>query len=87
MPAFLPDVLVSDIGMPEEDGYALIRRVRTLAPQEGGGTPAMALTAYARPEDRLKALMAGFQVHTAKPVDATELLALVATLAGRAGNV
>ena len=81
-----PDVLVSDIGMPGEDGYALIRKVRALAPEQGGSTPAVALTAYARTEDRLKALMAGFQVHAVKPVDATELLALVATLAGRTSN-
>ena len=81
-----PDVMVSDIGMPGEDGYSLIRRVRALGPEHGGNTPAIALTAYARAEDRLKALMAGFQVHASKPVDATELLVLVATLVGRAGN-
>ena len=78
-----PDVLVSDIGMPEEDGYSLIRRVRALGPEHGGNTPAIALTAYARSEDRLKIIMAGFQIHVAKPVDAVELLALVASLAGR----
>ncbi len=81
-----PEVLVSDIGMPQEDGYSLIRKIRALAPEHGGSTPAIALTAYARAEDRLKALMAGFQVHAAKPVDATELLVLVATLVGRADN-
>ena len=78
-----PDVLVSDIGMPEEDGYALIRRVRAL--EAGGDVPAIAVTAYARSEDRLKAILAGFQMHVSKPVDATELLALVASLAGRTG--
>ena len=78
-----PDVLISDIGMPEEDGYGLIRRVRALKPEEGGHTPAIALTAYARTEDRLKAILAGFQVHVTKPVDAAELLAFVASLAGR----
>lgn len=78
-----PDVLVSDIGMPEEDGYTLIRRVRALPAEQGGNTPAVALTAYARSEDRLKAIMAGFQNHLAKPVEAAELLALVATLVGR----
>ena len=78
-----PDVLVSDIGMPGEDGYALIRQVRALAPEQGGNTPAIALTAYARSEDRLKVILAGFQIHMAKPVEAAELLALVASLAGR----
>ena len=78
-----PDVLVSDIGMPGEDGYALIRRVRTLHPQSGGLTPAVALTAYARAEDRMKAILAGFQMHVAKPVEAAELLTMVASLAGK----
>ncbi len=81
-----PDVLVSDIGMPGEDGYALIRRVRALPRDQGGATPAMALTAYARSEDRQKVIIAGFQLHLAKPVEAGELLALVASLAGRTGN-
>ena len=78
-----PDVLVSDIGMPEEDGYALIRRVRALDPQSGGLTPAVALTAYARSEDRMKAILAGFQMHVSKPVEAAELLTMVASLAGK----
>ncbi len=82
-----PDVLVSDIGMPEEDGYSLIRRVRALGPEHGGSIPALALTAYARSEDRLKTIMAGFQIHVAKPVDTVELLALVASLAGRTGGL
>ena len=81
-----PEVLVSDIGMPEEDGYSLIRRVRALGPEHGGHVPAIALTAYARAEDRLKTIMAGFQVHLAKPVDTRELLALVASLAGRTAS-
>ena len=81
-----PDVLVSDIGMPGEDGYALIRRVRALPTQAGGDVPAVALTAYARSEDRLKAIMAGFQMHLAKPVEAAELLAQVVSLAGRMSN-
>ena len=81
-----PEVLVSDIGMPEEDGYSLIRRVRALGPEHGGHVPAIALTAYARAEDRLKTIMAGFQVHLAKPVDTMELLALVASLAGRTAS-
>ena len=78
-----PDVLVSDIGMPGEDGFSLIRRVRALAADQGGKVPAVALTAYARSEDRLKVILEGFQAHLAKPVEAAELLALVASLAGR----
>ena len=79
------DVLVSDIGMPEEDGYALIRQVRALEAERGGTIPAVALTAYARSEDRMKAVMAGFQMHVTKPVEPAELLTMVASLAGRAG--
>jgi CheY-like chemotaxis protein len=78
-----PTVLVSDIGMPGEDGLSLIRRVRKLDDTSAGATPALALTAYARSEDRMAALLAGFQMHTAKPVEAPELLAMVASLAGR----
>jgi signal transduction histidine kinase/PAS domain-containing protein len=77
------DVLVSDIGMPGEDGHALIRRIRALGAEAGGDIPAVALTAYARPEDRAKALRAGFQRHTVKPIDPVELFSLVARLAGR----
>jgi CheY-like chemotaxis protein/anti-sigma regulatory factor (Ser/Thr protein kinase) len=80
-----PHVLVSDIGMPGEDGYSLIRRVRALGPGKGGDVPAVALTAYARAEDRVKAVLAGFQMHVAKPVEPAELIAMVASLAGRAG--
>jgi signal transduction histidine kinase/ActR/RegA family two-component response regulator len=76
-----PDVLVSDIGMPGEDGYSLIRRVRALPADEGGTIPAMALTAYARSEDRVQALRGGFQMHAVKPVEPAELLAMVASLA------
>ncbi len=79
-----PQVLVSDIGMPGEDGYALIRRVRALEQEEGGRTPAIALTAYARAEDRVNAIMAGFDMHVAKPVEPAELIAMVASLAARA---
>ncbi|HSU69123.1 MAG TPA: ATP-binding protein [Tepidisphaeraceae bacterium] len=78
-----PSVLVSDIGMPHEDGYALIRAVRALDPAQGGQTPAVALTAYARSEDRVRALHHGFQMHVAKPVEPTELLTVIAALAGR----
>ncbi len=77
------DVLVSDVGMPGQDGYDLIRQVRALPPEQGGNTPAVALTAYARSEDRLKVILAGFQMHMAKPVEAAELLAQVASLTGR----
>jgi signal transduction histidine kinase/ActR/RegA family two-component response regulator len=78
-----PDVLVSDIGMPGEDGYALIRRVRALGAERGGQVPAVALTAYAKGEDTTRALSAGYQVHLPKPVEPTELATAVATLAGR----
>ncbi len=78
------DVLVSDIGMPGEDGHELIRQVRLLKPAEGRDTPAVALTAYARVEDRAKAIGAGFERHAAKPVEAAELIALVAALANKA---
>jgi PAS domain S-box-containing protein len=78
-----PDVLVSDIGMPGEDGYSLMRRVRALPADRGGETPAVALTAYARPEDRIKAVLAGFQHHVTKPAEPVELITMVASLAGR----
>ncbi|MEO7724589.1 MAG: PAS domain S-box protein [Chthoniobacterales bacterium] len=81
--AVRPDVIISDIGMPGEDGYSLIQRVRTLAPNEGGTVPAIALTAYARAEDRMRAVLAGFQMHISKPVEVAELLAMVASLTGR----
>jgi len=78
-----PDILLSDLGMPGEDGYSLIKRVRSLPPEQGGNTPAAALTAYARVEDRMKVLRAGFQIHLPKPVEPAELVAVVANLAGR----
>ena len=78
-----PHVLVSDIGMPDEDGYALIRQVRALPPDAGGKIPSLALTAYARMEDRTRALLAGFQMHVPKPIDPTELVVLLANLADR----
>ena len=78
-----PDVLISDIEMPGEDGYSLIRRVRALDPAKGGRTPAIALTAYGRREDRLNAISAGFSMHVPKPVDPVELTTLVAGLALR----
>ncbi|MFO0601525.1 MAG: PAS domain S-box protein [Polyangiales bacterium] len=78
----VPDVLISDIGMPDASGYELIRRIRALPPEKGGLVPAVALTAYASMSDRTRALMEGFQNHVAKPTDPQELLAAVATLAG-----
>jgi signal transduction histidine kinase len=77
-----PDVLVSDIGMPDVSGYALMRRVRGLPGARGGKTPAIALTAYARAEDGRRAFAAGFQAHVTKPIDPEGLVALVANLAG-----
>ena len=73
----IPDIVVSDIGMPLEDGYGLIRRIRALPPERGGRVPAIALTAYARAEDRTRALLAGFKAHVPKPIDLAELLAVI----------
>jgi len=78
-----PDVVVSDIEMPEENGYDLIRRLRGLPEERGGRIPAAALTAYARAEDRIRALRAGFQHHVTKPVQPAELVAVVASLVRR----
>jgi PAS domain S-box-containing protein len=79
----LPDMILSDIGMPGQDGYEFIRKVRALGPERGGRTPAAALTAFARAEDRTRALRAGYQTHVSKPVEPTELTAVVASLANR----
>lgn len=78
-----PAVVVSDIGMPEMDGYEFIRNVRRLPAAEGGNTPAIALTAFARSVDRTRAMIAGYQIHLSKPIEPQELLATVAILAGR----
>jgi signal transduction histidine kinase/DNA-binding response OmpR family regulator len=83
LPVDRPDVLVSDIAMPDEDGYSLIRQIRRLRVEDGGETPAIALTAYAREEDRARAIAEGFQSHLAKPVDPRDLLARVAHFSGR----
>ena len=80
-----PDVLLCDIAMPGVDGYALIRRIRALPPDQGGRIPAAALTAHARAEDRRRTLLAGFNLHVPKPVDPEELLAVVASLGGWRG--
>ncbi|WP_071880850.1 PAS domain S-box protein [Geitlerinema sp. PCC 7407] len=78
-----PDALLSDVGMPLEDGYSLIRRIRALPADRGGGIPAAAVTAYAREEDRRQAIAAGFQLHVAKPIEPRKLVATVAKLVGR----
>jgi CheY-like chemotaxis protein len=78
-----PHVLITDIGMPVADGYELLRRVRQLGPARGGRVPAIAVTAFARSEDRTRALRSGFMVHVSKPVDPSELVATVAAVAGR----
>ncbi|HEV3193844.1 MAG TPA: ATP-binding protein, partial [Polyangiaceae bacterium] len=80
--SFGPDVLVSDIGMPEEDGYTLLRKIRALPAVQGGRTQALALTAYASEGDQLRAFAAGFQTHMAKPVRPGDLVTAVANLAG-----
>ncbi|HEU4873562.1 MAG TPA: ATP-binding protein [Pyrinomonadaceae bacterium] len=79
-----PDILISDLGMPDEDGYSLISKIRALPDERGGQIPAAALTAYARAEDRMRVLRSGFQFHLPKPVDSAELVTVVASLAGRA---
>jgi signal transduction histidine kinase/CheY-like chemotaxis protein len=79
----IPDVLISDIGMAGENGYELIKKVRSLEPEQGGRVPAVALTAYAAAADRRRALLAGFQTHLAKPVEPDELLAVIASLSSQ----
>ena len=78
--SFKPNVIVSDIGMPEQDGYALIRQIRMLEPCLGGNTPAIALSGYTRDSDRNKALDAGFDLHLSKPVDPMKLVEAIADL-------
>ncbi|HET7062319.1 MAG TPA: ATP-binding protein, partial [Nitrosospira sp.] len=77
-----PHVMISDIGMPEKDGYQLIREVRNLPAGQGGRTPAIALTAFVHSQDRTKAMLAGYQMHLSKPVEARELVAAIANLTG-----
>jgi CheY-like chemotaxis protein len=79
----LPDLIVSDIAMPGEDGYSLMRRVRALDPEQGGRIPAIAVTAYSRTKDLMRALAAGFQAHLSKPVNAAELSHAITGLIGR----
>ena len=78
-----PDVLVSDIAMPDEDGYGLIRRIRALEDQSEPLLPAVAITAYAKEEDRNRALSSGYQIYLAKPIELTELVSVVAKAARR----
>ncbi len=81
-----PDVVISDIGMPDRDGYQFVRDMRSRSSASGGMTPAIALTAFARAEDRTRAMLAGFQAHLPKPVESVELVALVASLASPMGK-
>jgi PAS domain S-box-containing protein len=76
------DIVVSDIGLPDVDGYDLIRQIRKLPASRGGATPALALTAYARTEDRTRAFLAGYQAHLAKPIEPAELVATISSFAG-----
>ncbi|MEH2069170.1 response regulator [Nostoc sp. PA-18-2419] len=80
LPQLLPDVLVCDIGMPGEDGYTLIRKIRALKPDMGGKVIAIALTAFGDSESRIRALEAGFHTHVSKPVFPEELVEIVANL-------
>lgn len=75
-----PDLLISDIGMPDEDGYSLIQKIRRLPPEKGGNVPAIALTAYAKNEDRLKAISSGFQRHIKKPIEPVDLIRQVSEM-------
>jgi PAS domain S-box-containing protein len=84
-PTALPDVIVSDIGMPGEDGYSLMKRIRQLTPAQGGQIPSIALTAFSRPKDRVHALSVGFHNHISKPVEPAELLVVISQLTGRSG--
>jgi CheY-like chemotaxis protein len=81
-----PDVLVSDISMPDEDGYMLIERIRKLPPEEGGRIPAVALTALERPSEQIKALASGFAMYLPKPVEPEELIMVIVNLTGHPGK-
>ena len=82
-PTDVPDLLVSDIGMPDEDGYELIRKLRALPPERGGQIPAIALTGYASRKDRERALAAGYNQHIAKPIEQADMISALAALIGR----
>ena len=81
--SFQPDVVVSDIGMQEVDGYTLLRQVRSLSPEQGGQVPAIALTAYAGEIDRQQAIAAGFQKHIVKPIEPDKLVVAIVSLLNR----
>ena len=76
----LPDVVISDIGMPEEDGYDLIQKIRALSDKAGGLTPAIALTGYATRKDRERSLASGYQLHIAKPIEQSQLVSAISSL-------
>ncbi len=78
-----PDILISDIGMPEKDGYQFIREIRALAPGDGGKMPAIAPHCIRAPEDRTRAMIAGYQVHISKPIEPQELIVAIASLVNR----
>lgn len=83
-----PEVVISDLSMPDEDGYSLIRQLRQLSPECGGRIPVIALTAFGRMEDRIRVLGAGFKTHLTKPVEAEELVTVIASLVTRqAGHI
>ena len=79
----VPDILISDIGMPDQDGYEFIQKLRALPPEKGGQTPAIALTGYASRKDKERAFAAGYQQHIAKPIEQTDMIAAIARLVGR----
>ena len=81
MDEWKPHILVSDIGLPEVNGYEMIGKIRERSEEEGGRIPSIALTAFARTEDRLRALSAGFNMHVPKPVEPAELITVIANLA------
>jgi len=83
----VPDVLVSDVAMPGEDGYELIRRIRARAPELGGRVPTLALTAHAGVNDQKRVLAAGYHAYLAKPIEPGELVSMIASLAGRSGKI
>lgn len=78
----IPHILISDLGMPKEDGYSFIRKIRALSVEKGGKIPAIALSAYAKEEDRRRALITGFQMYLSKPFEPDELVVMVASLSG-----
>ena len=82
-----PEIIISDIGMPDADGYAFMEEVRNLPEAEGGKTPAIAVTGFARPEDRICAMTAGYQMHFCKPIDAHQLISAVSKLIRNHENV